>query len=336
MLSEKAKWRLVILKNLEPIRVQAIYHALALEISKTPQTNIILLTTTNKSSISCGYHQNFYQEVNLDFCGKNKIALVRRLAGGGLVLLEKDQVFYNVILNGFGFPSPIKNLYSIALKGPNQFLKDLNLNSKIVFNEIQINNKKISGNGAVSIENAGVMVGNILLDFDYEKFSKILNVPSNKFKDLVENQLEKNITTLNKELNRQIAVDEAISGLKNAYETTLKTKLVEDDLKDSEIEALKEIENEYRQKTWNFRKRDANNVFRNFIKIKKGTCIIHYTQFQADFLIVDEIINKIKISNHDKDIKNLVGMNIYKIKVKYPKFAQLQEELIKFFERANV
>ncbi|MFX0133604.1 MAG: biotin/lipoate A/B protein ligase family protein, partial [Candidatus Hodarchaeota archaeon] len=288
-------WRFFLLKDLEPIRLQAIYHALALSISKTPKINALILSTTNRSSISCGYHQNYYEEVDLGYCKENKIELVRRTTGGGLVLLEKDQVFYNVILNGFGFPSPFKNLYSISLKSPNRFLRNLNLDSEIYFNEIQINDRKISGNGAISIENTGVMAGNILLDFNYEKFSEALNVPSDSFRKLTAEELENNITTLNRELNRIITVDETIEGLKSAFETTFKTKFREDELKDFEIEILEEVEMDYKERTWNFRKKDEKNKNRSYIKIKKGTCIVHYTPYQADFLVSNEIIKRIKI-----------------------------------------
>ncbi|NVM02967.1 MAG: lipoate--protein ligase family protein [Candidatus Helarchaeota archaeon] len=329
-------WRFFLLKNLEPIRLQAIYHALALSISNTPKINALILSTTNKSSISCGYHQNYYEEVDLEYCRKNKIELVRRTTGGGLVLLEQGQVFYNVILNGFGFPSPFKNLYSISLKGPNQFLRNLNLNSEIYFNEIQINNRKISGNGAISIENTGVMAGNILLDFNYEKFCKALNVPSDNFRKLTNDELEKNITTLNKELDRIITVDETIEGLKTAFETTFKTKFREDELKDFEIEILEEVEMDYKEETWNFRKKDEKNKLRHFIKIKKDACIVHYAPYKADFLISNEIIDRIKISDQLKDIEHLKGKNIYKIKDSLPKFAQLQDKLIKYYELANI
>ena len=330
------KWRFFIFKNLDPIRVQAIYHALALSISNTSQTNAILLTTTNKSSISCGYHQNFYEEVDLEYCKRNSIELVRRLTGGGLVLLEKDQIFYNVILYGFGFPSPIKNLYSIALRGPNQFLMDLGLDSKINFNEIQIKDRKISGNGAASIEDAGVMVGNILLNFNYKKFCKALNVPSNNFKEIMAEELEKNITTLIKELNRSIAINETIEGLKSAFETTLKTNLIEDQLTDAEIQILKGIEQKYRHKNWNFREKDEKNKSRYFIKIKKDMCLVHYAPLQADFLISNEKIERIKSSNKMENIRNLIGMNIHKIADKLPEFSRLQDKLIKYYNRANV
>ena len=143
------EWHLYVLKDLEPIRIQTIYHTLATSVSETPNINIILLTTTNKSSMSCGFHQNFYEEVDINFCKKNNIQLVRRMTGGGLVLLEKDQAFFNVILNGMAFPAPISKLYSIALKGPNQFLENLGLDAYVNYNEIVIKNRKISGTGAV-------------------------------------------------------------------------------------------------------------------------------------------------------------------------------------------
>ncbi|MHA1298006.1 MAG: lipoate--protein ligase family protein [Candidatus Helarchaeota archaeon] len=332
----KKKWRLIILKNLKPICVNAVWHAVALSISNTTDINAILLTTTSKPSLSCGYHQNLYEEVDLGYCEKNNIALVRRLAGGGLVLLDKNQVFYNVIFSGFGFPTPIKNLYSYALKGPDLFLKNLNLNSKINYNEINIEERKISGTGASSIENSGVVIGNIILDFDYEKFCDSLNVPSENFRQMVRMEIRKNLTTLINELKSPPSIDEIIEGLKKAFETAFKSELIEDELSEFELHTLNELEVEYKQKEWNFRRKHEKSTERYYIKIKKGTCIIHEPSLKSNILVSDGYIKKVQAENHN-DIKDkIIGENIFTLKKKFPEFENLQNNLIKYFELSNI
>ena len=335
MLADK-KWYLYVLKDLDPIRVQVIYHALAESISKTPDINAIILTTTNKSSISCGFHQNFYEEVDVNYCKKHDFQFVRRMSGGGLVLLEKKQIFFNVILNGMAFPAPIPKLYAISLEGPNQFLRNLNLESHVNFNEIVIRNKKISGTGAASIEKAGVVIGNILLDFNHEKFCNALNVPSETFRKLMLEQVKKYVTTLKKEMGKhRPSINESIEGLKTAFEKTLKINLKEKDLNEVEMETLKAVEEEYTQHFWNFRRRDEKNKTRIYIKIKNGAFIYHDIQLDADFLVTNGKIKKIEINYNNPKVEKLLGMSIFKIIKKYPEFKELQEVMVTYCEQAD-
>jgi len=326
-------WHLYIIKDLDPIRVQAIYHALALSIAKTPKINVLLLTTINKSSICCGFHQNFYEEVDIDYCKKNDIELVRRMAGGGLVLLEKDQVFYNVILNGMGFPAPMRHLYKISLKGPNHFLHQNKLNSIINYNEILIRGRKISGIGAASIENAGIVIGNILLDFNFEKFSQALNVPNEHFRKMVLERTQRYMTTIKKEKGVMITNDEAINGLKSAFEEKLKTKLIEKELGDHEFKFINEVEDEYKDSSWNFRKKNQKNNKRSYIKIKNGVFVYYNRKFNANFLVVNGSIRRVHAQTKVPHIHDLLGVNIFKISKKFPELKKLENRLKHYCNR---
>ena len=327
-------WHLYIIKDLDPIRVQAIYHALALSIANTPNINILLLTTTKKTSICCGYHQNFYEEVDLEYCKKHDIDLIRRMAGGGLVLLDKDQVFFNVILNGMGFPAPMKNLYSIGLRGPNHFLRQQKLNSIVNYNELVINGKKISGIGAASVESAGIVIGNILLDFNHEKFCNALNVPSERFREIVLERTQKYMTTLKKEMGFMLSIDGVIDGLKSAFEEKLKTRFIQKELGDHEFKYLNEIESEYKQSEWNFRKKNIKTDKRSYIKIKNGVFVYHNKIFNADFLVINGYVRKIHASSDADNVMDLLDINIFKISKKFPELKKLEKKLKHYCNRA--
>jgi lipoate-protein ligase A len=331
-MNSKTGWRLLVLKDLDPISVQTIWHAIALAMSDKSDPNVILLTTTNRVSMCCGYHQNFYEEVDLEYCKRNNIQLVRRLAGGGLVLLDRNQVFFNVVMNGYGFPSPIKKLYSIALKGPALFLKRLQLDSRINFNEIAISDRKISGTGAASIENAGIVIGNILLDFDYERFCNALNVPSAQFRQLLIEQLPNHLTNLSSEVENVPSIDQTIEGLKFSFESALGTDLIEDDVSESEQKTLDDLLREYNRKEWNFRNDDPTKTIRSYIKIKKGTCIVHYTPLTTEFFISNGFIYDIRPIPRKEYIRQLLGKNIEEISNQDPSYMDLQKELMRAYE----
>lgn len=51
-------------------------------------------------------------------------------------------------------------------------------------NDVVTNGKKISGNGAGQFgDNTVILVGNIILDLNYDAMGRVLKVPSEKFRD---------------------------------------------------------------------------------------------------------------------------------------------------------
>jgi lipoate-protein ligase A len=69
-------------------------------------------------------------------------------------------------------------------------------------NDIIANGRKISGNGAAEIEETVVLVGNFIVDFNFEMMSKVLKVPDEKFRDKVFKTLSENLTTIPREAGR--------------------------------------------------------------------------------------------------------------------------------------
>ena len=74
-------------------------------------------------------------------------------------------------------------------------------------NDIVVNQRKISGNGVGEIGNCLVLVGNLILDFDYDMMSRVLKVPDEKFRDKVHQTLTENLTSIRRELGVQKAAN---------------------------------------------------------------------------------------------------------------------------------
>ncbi len=70
-------------------------------------------------------------------------------------------------------------------------------------NDILANGRKVSGNGRGGDQrHGGHLVGNFILDFNYEMMSKCLRVPDEKFRDKVFKTLQENLSTFLRETGR--------------------------------------------------------------------------------------------------------------------------------------
>ena len=316
-----AKWRLLYLDRVDPLWTQTVWHATALYTSENLDSsmNTLLIEFTDGKLVSCGQSQNVYAEVNIEYCKENDILFTRRMTGGGTVMLNAGQVFYHVIFKGYHFPLKNKILYDKALKGPLQYLRSLGLDAHQDLNDIFIEDRKISGNGAGSIESTGVVCGNIIADFDYSTCVKTIQMPSKHFKDLFSPLLNRYLTTLKRELNRkELSREDIAKDLIKAFEKGLNIEFKQDELTDWEINKLTELNEQYLTEEWIFmpeyfkdRKKE-----REFIKVARGLGIVHFTEgFEADVIIRGKQISQIDI--FDKEyafLANLTGKDIFEIK----------------------
>jgi len=63
---------------------------------------------------SIGYFQDAEKEVDLEYCKKKCIPVMRREVGGGATYLDKNQIFYQLIWRNGNpcFPNRIKDIFS--------------------------------------------------------------------------------------------------------------------------------------------------------------------------------------------------------------------------------
>ena len=144
------------------------------------------------------------------------------------------------------------------------------------------------------------------------------------------------MTTLNKELDSFISGKETIEGLKKAFKSTLKGEIIDDDLTELELTQLEELEEGYKARNGNFREGDEEKQTRSFIKIRKGVCLVHTTDYLVDFLVENEIIKQIRTDQNISELRDLIGYNIKNIQKDFPQFKEIQEELIKGYKKSNI
>jgi len=178
-------------------RSQAIYHAAA-ELGR----EALFVLRPSSPYVCIGYHQDAEQEIDLDFAATNSIPVFRRRVGGGAVYLDGDQLFYQFIVRRKrpGVPANIADFYRTYLQPVVDTYREFGVAAEYKpVNDIVANGRKVSGNGAAEIENMLVLVGNFILDFDYEMMAKVLRVPDEKFRDKLFRSLSENLSTIRRE-----------------------------------------------------------------------------------------------------------------------------------------
>jgi len=169
---------------------QALYHAAA-----HLQHEALFILRPATPYVCIGYHQDAEQEIDLDFTQNNHIPVYRREVGGGAVYLDGGQLFFQLILRK-DRPEVSENkaeFYRKFLEPVVATYREFGVPAEYKpVNDILANGRKVSGTGAAEINDMLVLVGNFILDFNYEMMSKCLRVPDEKFRDKVFKTLQEN------------------------------------------------------------------------------------------------------------------------------------------------
>jgi lipoate-protein ligase A len=176
---------------------QLLYHALP----RLDREGLILLSP-GSPYVCIGYFQDVEQEVELDLCREKGIPVFRREVGGGAVFLDGEQLFYQLILHKDNplVPAGWEAFYRCFLEAPIGAYRALGIPAEYrPVNDIVANGRKVSGNGAARIGDYYILVGNLIVDFDYEMMARVLKVPDEKFRDKVFHTLQDNLSTVRRE-----------------------------------------------------------------------------------------------------------------------------------------
>jgi len=275
---------------------QVIYHALA-----HLNREALILCSPATPYVCAGYHQDMASEVDLKTCKEQNIPLFRREVGGGLVYLDHRQVFFQLVLNRKNpdIPSNRERFYRKLLEPVVQTLRDFDLSAELRSPcDLIINSKKISGNGAGQIGESNVLVGNILLDFNYEVMASIIRVPSEGFRQEYLHQMQANLTTLQSEMGRAVSSEEVIERLKSNFSGAF--SLTSTELDNQVLEQIRKLTPMFQSEAWLME--DGRRLHYREIKVAENCYIREYqvtldgTNLTCCLVLTDQRIAKITLS----------------------------------------
>ncbi|MDY6875041.1 MAG: lipoate protein ligase C-terminal domain-containing protein [Chloroflexota bacterium] len=165
----------------------------------------VILCSPATTYVCIGYFQDAEQEVDLEFCRENDIPLFRRELGGGATYLDGEQLFFQLIIHRDNPLIPTGGklaFYRKFLQAPIESYRALGIPAEYrEVNDIIANQRKVSGCGAGEIGDYYVLVGNLIVDFNYEMMARVLKVPDEKFRDKIYKTIYENLSTIKREIN---------------------------------------------------------------------------------------------------------------------------------------
>ena len=147
-------------------------------------------------TVSIGYFQSIDEELDVKRCEQTGIDVVRRITGGGAVLHESE-LTYSFITKTY--PKNIMESYNLICDPVVMCINKLGFNAKFApLNDIEVDNRKVSGNAQTRKKGILLQHGTILLDVDVEKMFSVLKIPSEKIKDKMIKDAKARVMGLNK------------------------------------------------------------------------------------------------------------------------------------------
>lgn len=258
------KYRLLRLSVNDAFTNMAVDEAIVTARINEEVPNTLRFYSWKPSAVSIGRFQDFFNEVQVDNCRQEGVDIVRRITGGGTVYHDcNDEITYSVVVKEKDLgTTDVVYAYNTISNGLIEATKKLGV--KADFNpgdprncpNIAINGKKISG--SAQFHKGGVLLqhGTLLLNVDLEKMFTFLRVPWAKTTRDVVCVAQDRLTSVGKELNRNVSFPEAYTALIQGFKKALKIDLEEDDLTPHEQQFASRLgEQKFSTDDWNMRGR---------------------------------------------------------------------------------
>ena len=242
-------WRLLDLGMIDPYYAQSVKEVLLKAIKKSLIPSTLCLCVRRKF-VFLGRRTNLKRRVNLEYCRKDGIPIIRDFIGGdGASVLDGDVLQYNLVS---GDPT-LNNL--TLMKCIIESLRTMGLDSEVRAaagsNDIVIKNQKISGNIFAKINGFTVFGGSLITDFNYDFCEDALLPSPDKFAGKEAKTHSEWVTTIRTQLGRKITHKEVVSALKEGFETVLQVKFeVANSFTDAELQIIEGLKEKYRSEEW--------------------------------------------------------------------------------------
>jgi len=303
------KIRLIDAGTVSGLRSQSIYHGLAYA-QKTDTPDTIVLATPGSPYMCIGFFQDPEIELNMKYCSAEQLPVIRRETGGGVVYVDEGQLFVQWVFQQSSLPKRVDRRFQLFVKPLIETYKFFGINAYYhPINDVHVDGKKIVGTGAGTIGEAQVVTGNFLFDFDYSTMINAIKVPSDNFRNAVDDNLHRYLTTLKQELKRLPEREEVVRIYRKKCEEILNLQIELGGFTDKEMQLIEEWDNKFVDEEWLFqtRKKPSQN---KLLKIHLGVWIGQITEnvdggiMEALITMKDNYIIGIKLVVEGLDVLN--------------------------------
>jgi lipoate-protein ligase A len=248
-------WRLVDSDLSEPTFTVAADEAIALARSKDLVPNTLHFYRRNVPTISLGYFQKVEKAVDLKFCEKNKIQLVRRVSGGGAIYTDENHLIYGLIVDEGQLPKNKEKAYEKACSGIVLALEMLGVRAEFKpINDVLVDGRKISGSAQRRRADVVLQHGTIILDNDPEMMFGALRPDEDKMRKRGLGR-ETYVTSLREILGRKVEASAVKKALTRSFGEVFDVEFEKGSLtpfEKSQIEKM--ISEKFGRREWNLRR----------------------------------------------------------------------------------
>ncbi|MDQ6420002.1 lipoate--protein ligase [Paenibacillus sp. LHD-117] len=224
-----------------------------------PAEDDYLLFYINEPSIIIGKNQNTVEEINAEYVEANKLHVVRRLSGGGAVYHDLGNLNFSFIMQdeGGSFHN-FKKFTEPVVKALRKLGVEAELTGR---NDLQVGERKISGNAQFHTKGKMFSHGTLLFDSEIENVVSALKVNAEKYVSKATKSIRSRVANISEFLQEPMTVEQ--------FCETLLASIFEDgggepqvyELTDSDWENVHKLANErYRSWEWNYGRSPAFNV----------------------------------------------------------------------------
>lgn len=224
-----------------------------------PAQQDYLLFYINEPSIIIGKNQNTAEEINADYVAKNGIHVVRRLSGGGAVYHDLGNLNFSFITDDDG--NSFHN-YRKFTEPVVKALRELGVEAELTGrNDIQVGERKISGNAQFSTRGRMFTHGTLLFDSQMENVASALNVNPEKFKSKGVKSVRSRVANISEFLREPMTIEQFRAHILHSIFSGKEVARYE--LTEEDWAKIRQISAErYQSWDWNYGKSPAFNVQR--------------------------------------------------------------------------
>jgi len=241
-------WRLITDDGIPASFGLAADEALAQRVGMNLSQPTLRLYTYHSYCALVGRFQNVDNEIRVGYCRANGIAINRRPTGGGAIIMGADQLGVALTIPGRGDDtySNARELMGNFSEGLVRGLNHLGVEARFRRkNDIEVNGKKLVGLGVYRAPSGGLLFhASLLVDLDIALMLQVLNTPFEKISDKEIDTVAGRITTVRRELENRIALDEVRRVIADGFVSAAGVNLVPADFTDEECEEIAKLENE--------------------------------------------------------------------------------------------
>jgi lipoate-protein ligase A len=151
--------------------------------------------------LSVGANQDIERTIDLSFCCRAGIRIIRRRLGGGAIYIDRHQLMFHIIVPLERAPRPASGILPSLAAPVIDTCRDLKIAAELrPPGDVAVGRHKIGGTAGAEIGESIVVGGTLLFDFDSAIMARCLQLPSERHYANLARRLERRMTTIRREL----------------------------------------------------------------------------------------------------------------------------------------